>query len=116
MQSDYSQYRGKCKELSEAAVAADASLTLVRGFYFCPIWNVEEQHWWCKDATGKIVDPSAAQYPSKGLGTYREFDGWFSCAECGADVHADDPKAIKEGSYICCSGKCFGRLVGVYCG
>jgi hypothetical protein len=46
IQKDYIEFRGRCKELSEKAVAADPSLTLVRGYYFCPIWCIEEQHWW----------------------------------------------------------------------
>lgn len=44
--SDYLKFRGKCKELSEAACAEDPSLALVRGHYYCPIWNVTEPHWW----------------------------------------------------------------------
>lgn len=34
--SDYAKYRGKCKEMSEEAVAQDPSLRLVRGYYHCP--------------------------------------------------------------------------------
>ena len=38
-QSDYLKYRGKCKEMSEALVANNPALRLVRGHYWCPIWN-----------------------------------------------------------------------------
>ena len=31
---DYQRYRGKCKEMSEALIAADPSLRLVRGHYY----------------------------------------------------------------------------------
>lgn len=58
----YKRFRGKCREMSEKAVLEDPTLTLVRGFYFCPIWNSEEPHWWCKRADGTIVDPTAAQF------------------------------------------------------
>jgi len=34
----YDKYRGKCKEYCDAAVAADSTLTLVRGHYWCPVW------------------------------------------------------------------------------
>ena len=34
----YTKFRGKCKQMSEEAVAADPTLRLVRGHYFCPFW------------------------------------------------------------------------------
>jgi hypothetical protein len=55
--TDYLTHRGKCKEMSEAAVAADPTLTLVRGHYFCTLWG-EQAHWWCKRQDGIIVDPT----------------------------------------------------------
>ena len=45
MDNDYLIYRGKCKEMAEAAAAEDTSLTVVRGHYLCPIWG-EQAHWW----------------------------------------------------------------------
>ena len=112
MTSDYQQYRGKCKEMSEAAVLADPTLRLVRGHYFCPIWNREEPHWWCVKSDGTIVDPTARQFPSKGLGIYTEFDGRIACSECGKEVAEDE--ALIEGSYAFCSSKCYGFFVGVF--
>jgi hypothetical protein len=109
--SDYILYRGKCKEMSEAAVAADPTLTLVRGHYFCPIWNSDEPHWWTVRQDGTIYDPTARQFPSKGMGIYTPFDGMVSCAECGKTVHED--KADIEGNYAFCSYECHGRFVGV---
>lgn len=44
----YALYRGKCKEYCEAAITTDPSLTLVRGYYYEPIWGTVEQHWWTK--------------------------------------------------------------------
>ncbi|HNV67896.1 MAG TPA: hypothetical protein PKN60_12325, partial [Bacteroidales bacterium] len=66
--SDYLKFRGKCKEMSEAAVLEDPTLRLVRGHYWCPLWDRNEQHWWCVKPDGTIVDPTARQFPSRGLG------------------------------------------------
>lgn len=110
-ESDYLKYRGKCKEMAEAAVAADPSLTLVRGHYCCPIWG-EQQHWWCKKPDGAIVDPTKNQFPSRGIGEYFEFNGTISCANCGKEIHEDD--ADIDGNYAFCSYECHGRFVGVF--
>lgn len=112
MGSDYIKFRGKCKELSEAACAADATLILVCGHYFCPIWNREEAHWWTKRANGTIFDPSAAQFPSKGLGIYTEFNGVIECSNCGKQVPEED--ASFDSNYAFCSSRCHGQFVGVY--
>lgn len=66
-ESDYIQFRGKCKEMSQELVKADPSLTLVRGHYHCPIWG-KQAHWWVNDEDGNIIDPTARQFPSKGNG------------------------------------------------
>ena len=108
--SDYTKYRGKCKEFSEAAIEADPSLTLVRGYYYCPEWG-EQQHWWTKRPDGSIYDPTAQQFPSKGTGTYVEFNGVVTCEECGKTLHEED--AIFMGNYPVCSSTCAKRLVGV---
>ncbi len=109
--TDYEQYRGKCKELAEQWVAEHAEYTLVRGSYFCPIWNREEAHWWTTAPDGSIHDPSAKQFPSKGLGLYTPFDGYLECAECGQLIEETD--AIGYGNYAFCSGGCVSRFVGV---
>ena len=108
----YRTYRGRCKELSEAAVAADPTLTLVRGHYFCPLWNTREPHWWTVRPTGEINDPSRAQFPSQGLGVYEPFTGLVECAECGREIHEDD--ASFDSRYAFCSDRCHGRFVGVF--
>ena len=107
----YQMYRGRCKELSEAACAADPTLTLTRGHYFCPLWNRDEPHWWTTRPDGSVYDPSRMQFPSAGLGTYTEFSGLVECAECGKDVAEAD--ASYESNYAFCSGRCYGRFVGV---
>lgn len=108
---DYQKYRGKCKEMSEAACAADPSLTLVRGTYFCPIWSSDEFHWWTVKKDGTVYDPSAAQFPSNGAGMYFPFDGYFECRECGKEIKEEDARG--EGSHVFCSDRCYARCIGV---
>ena len=109
--TDYEKFRGRCKELSEAAVAADPSLTLVRGHYYCPIWNTEEAHWWTVRPDGSVFDPSARQFPSVGHGIYTPFDGTVTCSECGKEL--PESEACFDSNYVFCSGECHGRFVGV---
>jgi len=111
MQSDYLKYRGKCKELSEAAIHANPTLTLVRGHYFEPMWDTEEQHWWTKREDGSIYDPSAKQFSSKGSGIYTEFNGSINCEECGSQI--EEKYAQIMGNYAVCSTKCALKLVGL---
>lgn len=108
---DTPSLRGRCRELAEAACADDPTLTLVRGWYDDPIWGAQE-HWWCTRPDGTIVDPTARQFPVGGVAEwYRPFEGLYPCAECGAEV----PEADLVGG-MCCSGSCYGRMVGVPCG
>lgn len=108
--NNYSQYRGKCKELSEAAIVANPTLTLVRGHYDCPIWGLQA-HWWCTWPDGRVFDPSAKQFPSGGLGKYIPFDGNLKCCQCGKEIKEED--AIKHGNYGACSTLCMMRFVGL---
>ena len=108
--SDYQKYRGKCKEYAEELVRKDPTLQLVRGHYICPIWGAQA-HWWCVDLDGKIVDPTARQFPSKGLGEYIPFDGRIYCEQCGKETTEEE--AHINGNYACCSYSCAMRLVGL---
>lgn len=110
--SDYLRFRGKCKELCEQAVAADPSLRLVRGYYYCPFWRSTEQHWWTVRTDGAIYDPSKDQFPSRGNGLYEEFDGFVECAECGKRLK--EAAAHIDGRYAFCSYTCHGRFVGAF--
>jgi len=110
MLSDYMQFRGKCKEMSEALVASDPSLTLVRGYYWDFQWG-KQPHWWTKDPNGVIIDPTAAQFPSRGIGDYEEYDGIVECAECGKKLKEEDAKF--ESNYAFCSSRCLMRFVGL---
>lgn len=107
---NYNRYRGRCRELSEAAVAADPSLTLVRGWYVCPVWG-KEGHWWTVKPDGTIHDPSKLQYPSAGTGQYIPFNGMFECEQCGKEVSEDD--ALVDGHHVFCGSRCYARCIGV---
>lgn len=109
-QTDYMKYRGKCKELSEAAVAADPTLRLVRGWYHCPMWG-KQGHWWCVKPDGTIVDPSVAQFPTRGAAAvYEEYDNHIDCEQCGKRVHEED--AYLDGHHAFCSDICYARCIG----
>lgn len=108
--TDYQKYRGKCKEMSEALAAKNLDLRIVRGWYFDALWG-QQEHWWCEDKEGNIHDPTKRQFPSKGSGQYVEFDGFYSCEQCGERIHVDN--AYFEDHHIFCSGTCFRRCVGL---
>ena len=109
--TDYERYRGKCKEESEK-LAKEKGYILVRGYYYEPLWNREEPHWWCVDEDGVIHDPTRKQFPSGGIADfYTEFDGTVECAECGKIVEEKD--IIPMGNYACCSDLCAMKLVGL---
>jgi hypothetical protein len=92
---------GCCSEVTEAMAAAFPELTRVRGHYYCWVWG-ERTHWWLEDTENNIVDPTAAQFPSKGSGTYVPSDETQAeptgrCPNCGGYVY--------DGS-TCCSENC----------
>jgi len=108
--SGYAEFRGKCKELAEAAVKADSNLRLVRGYYLCPLWG-KQAHWWCETKDGTIVDPSVRQFPTKGVGAeYVEFDGNIECEFCSKSV--PEAEAYRYAQHAYCSYECFGHDVG----
>jgi hypothetical protein len=96
---DYLKFRGKCREMSEAACDADSSLTLVRGWYHCLVWG-RQQHWWCRRADGSVYDPTAAQFPTQG-GEYEEFRGAVECEFCGKQVSEQDAYLVEHHVYCC---------------
>lgn len=110
--SSHTKYRGKCKQFCEAAIASDPTLKLVRGHYYCPIWNSDEAHWWTVRPDGTIYDPTKAQFPSAGLGIYTPFSGLVNCAQCGKEL--PEELARLEGNYAFCSYSCHGKFVGVF--
>jgi hypothetical protein len=111
-ESNYSRYRGKCKEMSEALVAENPVLRLVRGHYWEPMWNRDEPHWWCVNPDGEIIDPTRLQFPSGGIAEfYTEFDGTCECANCGKEFNEQDGRF--DSNYAFCSSSCNMRFVGL---
>jgi len=110
--TDYTTYRGKCKEMVDKAVLKDPSLTAVRGYYYDAQWG-QQAHWWCKRQDGTIYDPSANQFPSKGKGVYEEFDGMVECSECGKELPEAEASFDGNGHYAFCSTACNMRFVGL---
>ena len=107
----YALYRGKCKEYAEKEIEKDPTLTLVRGFYHCPLWG-KEHHFWCKKPDGTIVDPTVTQFPTEGVGAeYEEYDGIVDCEECGKRVAEED--ATIDGHHVFCSGRCHASCIGM---
>jgi len=70
---NYRKFRGKSKELAEAAISREPTLRLVRGYYYCHTYG-KQPHWWCEKRDGTVVDLSARQYPSNGNGVYEPLD------------------------------------------
>jgi len=105
MKYQYEKYRGKCKEYCDAAVAADSTLTLVRGHYWWPVWDRNEEHWWTTRPDGTIYDPTVEQFPSLGCGEYTPFNGIVECAQCGKEGKEEEDYH-PMGNYICCSSEC----------
>lgn len=78
---------GGCREITQKMSKAFPELKRVRGHYYCLVWG-ERQHWWLRTPEGKVVDPTAAQFPSKGCGEYVEWIEGESepsgkCLNCG---------------------------------
>lgn len=90
---------GRCREVTTAMQLAFPELIRIRGHYLDPFWGKRE-HWWLADGD-EIIDPTAAQFPSKGRGVYTP---WIEgapeptgiCPNCGEYVYRD----------TCCSDAC----------
>lgn len=108
---NYLKFRGRCREMSEAAVLADPTLRLARGYYHCLVWGLEG-HWWTVRPDGTIYDPTVLQFPSAGLGEYVEItEDIYPCEQCGKEVKLET--ATIDGNHLFCSYECYGRCVGV---
>jgi hypothetical protein len=97
---------GKCAEATQAMAAAFPELRRVRGHYYCSVWG-ERSHWWLVAEDGSIVDPTAGQFPSIGLGGYVEWhegddEPTGKCANCGGYVY---------NSATVCSSACHQAMV-----
>jgi len=96
---------GNCHSASLDMSIADPSLLLRVGYYRCTEDGLTYAHWWCEDVSGKVHDPTADQFLSKGSGEYR----WIipGCEICGNDVD------VQSGTTAVCSGRCHAAMVGV---
>lgn len=110
---NYLKFRGKCKELSEAACVDDPSLTLVRGHYQCPFWG-KQAHWWTVRLDGSIYDPTVLQFPFGNLAQpeyYIPFNGVVECSNCSKEITEDE--AVFDSNYVFCCTQCLMHFVGV---
>ncbi len=81
---------GKCKEYAHAMATWFPELKVIRGHYLCPVWG-RRCHWWCVAPCGDVIDPTAAQFPSRGIGEYVPWpegapEPVGHCLECGVEV------------------------------
>jgi hypothetical protein len=60
---------GECREVCAKMIAAFPGLRRVYGTYSCLIWGMR-YHFWCINDQNHVIDPTAAQFPSKGKGVY----------------------------------------------
>ncbi len=100
--------RGKCKKATEEMIATFPELRKAAGFVYCR-WG-RDQHWWCVDPDGTIVDPTAAQFQGYIYG-YKELD--FAdpedvdsipigkCANCGGPIYRTSERTDTVCSNIC---------------
>ena len=78
----------QCAEFTKLMNDVYPELRRVCGFYHCPIVG-KRPHWWLIDQNGNIVDPTAVQFPSRGvMGEYIELEGPQGkpkgrCLNCG---------------------------------
>ena len=113
-EDNYLKYRGKCLEICQEMAITNPSLTLIRGYYYCPFWG-KQQHWWLKKENGEILDPTVKQFPSHNIADasfYEEFDGVIHCAECGKEWKEEE--AYFYGNYAFCPDtRCAMSFVGL---
>lgn len=105
---------GHCKQQCEKMNKQFPELIPAKGWYFDAIWNEEREHHWLKTSDGEIIDPTAIQFPTKGMTNYyteyKKGDAFKigKCAYCGNDIVATE-EDIDSGKYIdltVCSEEC----------
>lgn len=82
---------GHCANAVKDMAAAFPELHPVRGHYYCMAWG-ERAHWWLIAPDGRIVDPTAMQFPSCGHGVYEPWSEGAEepsgkCPNCGGYVY-----------------------------
>jgi hypothetical protein len=107
---------GKCDEYTLKMQAVFPELTRMKGFYHCPIWG-QRTHWWLITDFGEVVDPTKAQFPSKGTCEYEELLDieledrlpCGKCMNCGEEIYKKNFYASDMCSEEC--GKSFLRYL-----
>lgn len=100
---------GQCDRHTKEMASTFPELRRVCGFYYCTHWGRRE-HWWLVDPVGNVIDPTASQFPSGGLGVYRELSDEEitaevpigTCANCGGDIYRHS-----ECTSTVCSKRCY---------
>lgn len=98
--------------MAEALADDDTSLRLVRGWYIDALWG-EQEHWWCVNSAGEILDPTVEQFPTghiPELRKYREYSGIYSCPGCGVAIAVETSPTMTADGFCC--GTCYGDTVG----
>jgi len=100
---------GQCAEITDAMQKEFPELIRVRGHYLCYAWG-ERSHWWLRDNKGEVIDPTKMQFPSIGIGLYKEWiDGspepTGKCPNCEGYCYNHD---------FCCSDEC-SKYYACYC-
>ena len=94
IQNNVENTYGECKNYSEKMLIQFPELKLIRGHYLCGVWG-EREHWWLMDEDNNIIDPTAAQFPTKGHCVYRPWDESCEepigkCINCGGYVFSGE--------------------------
>ena len=104
---------GACKEATLKMVTDFPELKRKSGQVFVLGYEHEVLHWWCEDAEGNVIDPTANQYTDAGYVVMgyeeypedhpaRSFDR-KKCMECG-EYYYQTPEFVKFSP--CCSQEC----------
>lgn len=95
MVQHHGQVRGICQSASKAMAAAfpDALRVAAGLVYVHDKYGKERllEHWWCEDAHGGIVDPTASQFGPMGIDEYMEIDLSDTCLPTGRCLYCGDP-------------------------
>lgn len=104
---------GACACVTQEMKAAFPELRRVRGHYLCHTWGLRA-HWWMETPSGEVIDPTAGQFPSRGLGEYTELapdaeEPIGRCMNCGEHSFAS-----KGGTPHACGQNCSTELEAYY--
>ncbi len=105
LEMTYLKAYGNCEPVCRKMKDKFPELKLIRGHYYCDGWG-KRMHWWLLSSDGKIIDPTAIQFPSNGTGAYELWDESHPeptgmCPNCGDYVF--DSRTVHpecEGAFI----------------